>query len=74
MNPIIIKQSNNLYILETDGHILKGYFKRINETTTEVNLYNWYDKTTKRHKTSKNKLFCHMTRWFCYMLEKYGNL
>lgn len=67
----ITKIENNIYILETNGHICKGFYKKINDSMYEIKLYSWYDKNTKRHKSEKNKLFKHMENWFCYMLTKY---
>lgn len=62
---------NNKYIVDTIGYKCEGYYKRLQNKTTEVKLEKWFDKNTKRYKTSKNKLYNHTQRWFAYMVEKY---
>lgn len=59
------------YVVDTTGHRCKGYYKRLSNQTVVVNLEDWLDKKTKKHKTKKNKLYNHMQRWFVYMIEKY---
>lgn len=71
---IIINNGNNIYTLETKGHKCVGYYEKMPNNITKVNLLKWYDKNTKRYKTYKNKLYNHMIRWFEYMLEKYNEV
>lgn len=74
MNELIeIKQiDHNIFGISTKAFYLIGYYEKINQNTSKVNLISWYDKKTKRYKTPKNKLYNHMTRWFDYIIEKYN--
>lgn len=67
----IFKCENDIYILDTSGHKCTGLIQKISSDKTRVRLDKWYDKTTKRHKGTSNKLFNHMTNWFLYMIDKY---
>lgn len=70
-NVIITNNGNNIYTLETKTYKCVGYYEKISNNMTKVNLIKWYDKNTKRYKTYKNKLYNHTLKWFAYMLEKY---
>lgn len=68
----IKKIDSHIYGISTKSFYLIGYYKKINQNTSKVNLISWYDKITKRYKTPKNKLYNHMTKYFDYIIEKYG--
>ena len=68
----INKIDSHIYGISTKSFYLIGYYEKINTNTSKVNLITWYDKTTKRYKTYKNKLYNHMTKYFNYIIEKYG--
>lgn len=68
----IKKIDNNIFGVSTKEFYLIGLYEKINDTTSKTNLFSWYDKKTKRYKTPKNKLYNHMTKWFNYIIEKYG--
>lgn len=67
----IFECENDIYIVDTSGHKCTGLIQKIDSDRTRVRLDDWYDKSTKRHKGNSNKLFNHMEKWFCYMIEKY---
>ena len=69
----IKKIDSNIYGISNNNFYLIGYYEKINNNTSKVNLISWYDKKTKRYKTQKNKLYNHMTKWFNYIIEKYGS-
>lgn len=68
----IEKISQDIFGISTPSFYLIGYYEKININTSKVNLISWYDKKTKRYKTPRNKLYNHMTRYFNYIIEKYG--
>lgn len=66
----IKKIDKNIFGISTKNFYLIGLYEKINDNTSKVNLFSWYDKKTKRYKTPKNKLYNHMTKWFDYIIEK----
>ena len=72
MNDLQIKKiDTNIYAISNKNFYLIGYYEKMNQNMSKVNLISWYDKNTKRYKTNKNKLYNHMTKWFDYIIEKY---